>query len=341
MYEYAIRKRGYYMVDLKGKKVMVFSPYGATKHYGQAIITELKKRGAIVYDYDERPSQNAWMKIVIRLLKKKIPQIFDNYISKIIKSHKGEKIDYILICKGEAFTPYTIKHLRDAFNGVYLILYSFDVMCDTPMEDVISSYDRVLSFDPEDSKMHNLIFRPLFYVDDYLSVKDAIDSEYDLCFVGTLYHPRHLFIKNLLNKFENQDLKVFTYLYVPGFIMFAKEYIFHFPFMPLKKVRLDPLSVDGTIDILNRCKAILDLNPPFQTSLSSRAVESLVTRRKFITINKHIKDYEFYNPNNILVIDIENPIVPKEFLDSPYQEVEKDVLYKYSVVGFVDSLFDF
>ena len=329
------------MVNIQGKKIIVFSPYGATKHYGQAIISELKKRGAVIYDYDERPSQSPWVKIVIRLFKKKIPQIFDKYISKIIKSHKGEKIDFILICKGEAFTPYTIRHLREAFEGVYLILYSWDVMHDTPMDDVLSSFDRVLSFDPDDAKRHNLIFRPLFYVDDYLRVKDAINCKYDICFIGTLYHPRHLFVKKILSNFERQGLMVFSYLYVPGFIMYVKEFLFHFPFMPLKKIRLDPLTLDGTIDILNNCKAILDLNPPYQSSLSSRAVESLVTRKKFITINKHIADYDFYNTNNILIIDADSPIIPKAFLDSPYQEVEKDVLYKYSVGGLVDSIFDF
>ena len=328
------------MINLQGKKVMVFSPYGATKHYGQAIINELRLRGAIVYDYDERPSQNSWMKVIIRLFKKRIPQIFDKYIKKIIKLHKDEKIDYILICKGEAFTPYTIKHLREAFNGVYVILYLFDVMHEYPMDDVFSSCDRVVSFDPEDAKKHNLVFQPLFYVDDYLKVKDAVDCEYDLCFVGTLYHPRHLFIKKLLKTFESQGVKVFAYLYVPGFLMYAKEFICHFPFMPLKKVSLEPLTVEGTIDILNKCKAILDLNPPYQVSLSSRAVESLVTRRKFVTINKHIIDYDFYNPNNILLLDIDNPIIPKAFLESPYQDVPKDVLYKYSVKGMVDSLFD-
>lgn len=325
---------------MQGKKVMVFSPYGATKHYGQAIINELRLRGAVVYDYDERPSQNAWMKIIIRLFKKNIPQIFDKYISKVIDNHKGEKIDYILICRGEAFTPYTIKHLREAFDRVRVILYLWDVMHECAMDDVISSCDRVLSFDPEDAKKHNLIFRPTFYVNDYLRVKDAIDCEHDLCFVGTLYHPRHLLIKKLAKLFEDQGLKFFTYLYVPGFLMYIKEFLVHFPFMPLKKVSFIPMSIDGTIEMLNHCKAILDMNPPYQTSLSTRAFESLAARRKYITTNKHIVEYEFYNTNNILLIDIENPHIPKAFLDTPYQEVPKDVLYKYSVGGLVDTLFE-
>lgn len=329
------------MVDVQGKKVIVFSPYGATKHYGQAIIKELRSRGAVVYDYDERPSQNAWMKIIIRLFKKNIPQIFDKYISKVVQNHKGEKIDYILICRGEAFTPYTIKHLRESFEGVKIILYLWDVMHECAMDDVISSCDRVLSFDPEDAKKHNLVFRPTFFVNDYLKVKDADDCEYDLCFVGTLYNPRQLLIKRLSKTFEEQGLKFFTYLYVPSIIVYVQEFVAHFPFMPLKKVCFEPLTIDGTIEMLNNCKAILDVNPPYQISLSTRAFESLAARRKYITTNKHIADYEFYNPNNIFLVDIDNPIIPKSFLNTQYQEVSKDVLYKYSVCGLVDSLFDF
>lgn len=327
------------MVNIKGKKIIFFSPYGATKHIGQAVITELKLRGAIVYDYDERPSQSAWMKIIIRLLKKRIPQIFDNYISKVIKSHKGEEIDYIIICRGEAFTPYIIKHLRDAFKGVRVILYLWDVMHDCPMDDVISSCDKVLSFDPEDAKKHNLCFRPLFYINNYLGVKDAVDCQFDLSFVGTLYNPRHLVLKKMIKSFESQGISFFTYLYVPGLLMYVKEFITNFPFMPLKKVCFSPLTLEGTIDILNECKAILDLNPPYQTSLSSRAHEAMAARRKYITTNKHIKDYEYYNPNNVFVIDAENPIIPKTFFKTPFEPIPEPILYKYSVKGLVDDFF--
>lgn len=58
------------MIDFKGRNILMFSPYGATKHYGEAIKDELLKRGAKVKGYDERPSQNALMKIIIRFLKK-------------------------------------------------------------------------------------------------------------------------------------------------------------------------------------------------------------------------------------------------------------------------------
>lgn len=92
------------MVDLKGKKILMFSPYGATKHYGEAINEELINRGAIVKGYDERPSQKAFTKIVIRLFKKKVPRIFNNYINRVIADNKDIAFDYILICRRSVYS---------------------------------------------------------------------------------------------------------------------------------------------------------------------------------------------------------------------------------------------
>jgi hypothetical protein len=84
----------------------------------------------------------------------------------------------------------------------------------------------------------------------------------------------------------------------------------------------------------------LDINPPYQTSLSTRAHEAMAARRKYITTNNHIMDYEYYNPNNVLVVDINNPIIPKEFLETPFEPVSEQIMHKYSVRGLVDDLFD-
>lgn len=327
------------MTNLAGKKVLLFSPYGCTKHYGQAIMVELQKRGAYVDEYDERPSQNALMKIVIRLFKKTVPQIFNNYIKNVIKQNENKDYDYILICRGEAFTTYSIRTLRNAYPKAKVILYLWDVMHNCKMKDVLDSCDKCMSFDPVDASENNIGFRPTFFVDDYLSVKETNNFMYDVEFICTLYHPRHKMIKELRRQFEQQNIRFFTYLYVPGIIRYIQESLFHFPFYSFKEISLTPISITGTIDILNKTKCILDVNPPYQTSLSTRAHEAMAARRKYITTNKHIKDYEYYNPNNVLVVDINNPIIPKEFLETPFELVSEQIMHKYSVRGLVDDLF--
>lgn len=327
------------MTNLAGKKVLLFSPYGCTKHYGQAIMVELQKRGAYVDEYDERPSQNALMKIVIRLFKKTVPQIFNNYIKNVIKQNENKDYDYILICRGEAFTTYSIRTLRNAYPKAKVILYLWDVMHNCKMKDVLDSCDKCMSFDPVDASENNIGFRPTFFVDDYLSVKETNNFMYDVEFICTLYHPRHKMIKELRRQFEQQNIRFFTYLYVPGIIRYIQESLFHFPFYSFKEISFTPISISGTIDILNKTKCILDVNPPYQTSLSTRAHEAIAARRKYITTNKHIKDYEYYNPNNVLVVDINNPIIPKEFLETPFEPVSEHIMHKYSVRGLVDDLF--
>ncbi|MBP3564104.1 MAG: LPS biosynthesis protein [Alistipes sp.] len=327
------------MTNLAGKKVLLFSPYGCTKHYGQAIMVELQKRGAYVDEYDERPSQNALMKIVIRLFKKTVPQIFNNYIKNVIKQNENKDYDYILICRGEAFTTYSIETLRNAYPRAKVVLYLWDVMHNCKMKDVLDSCDKCMSFDPVDASENNIGFRPTFFVDDYLSVKETNNFMYDVEFICTLYHPRHKMIKELRRQFEQHNIRFFTYLYVPGIIRYIQESLFHFPFYSFKEISLTPISITGTIDILNKTKCILDVNPPYQTSLSTRAHEAMAARRKYITTNKHIKDYEYYNPNNVLVVDINNPIIPKEFLETPFEPVSEHIMHKYSVRGLVDDLF--
>lgn len=328
------------MVELKGKRILLFSPYGCTKHYGVAIKGELEKRGAIVDEYDERPSEKAIMKIIIRLFKKKVPQIFNKYIQRIISENVEKDYDFILICRGEAFTPVSISSLRSAFPKAKIILYLWDVMHDCAMDDVLSSCDKAMSFDPEDARKHNIGFRPTFYVDDYLSVEDRTDFQYDLEFICTLYHPRHTMVKKLRKEFEAQGLKFYTYLYVPGLMRYFQESVFHFPFYKFRDINLTPISIPDTVKILNKTRCILDVNPPYQVSLSTRAHESIAARRKYITTNRHIVDYEYFNPNNILVVDIDNPVIPKSFIESPFEPVDEKILYKYSVAGLVDDLFE-
>lgn len=328
-------------MDFKGKNIMVFAPYGCTQHYGDAIRDELLKRGANVKRYDERPSQKALTKIIIRLFKKKIPQIFDHYIASLIKENEGTNFDYILICKGEAFTPLTINHLREAYPEVKIILYLWDVMHLTKMNDVVSSCDRVYSFDPGDVKKNKgLIFRPTFFVNDYTAVRDTKDFKNDVVFIGTLFGKRYKEIQNFKNKFETAGYRFFSYLYVPGMIVYIKDFITKFPYMSFKKIHLNWLSVAGTIDVLNETKAILDINYSFQQSLSTRAHEAMASRRKYITTNPEIKTYDYYNQNNILVIDRQNPVIPKEFMDSEFETVSPDILYKFSIPGLVDDLFN-
>lgn len=329
------------MTDLKGKRILMFSPYGATKHYGEAIKEELEKRGAIVSGYDERPSQNSLIKIVIRLFKKRIPQIFDRYISKVITANKGVAFDYILICRGEAFTPLTIQHLKKSFPTAKVLLYFWDILRCADVRFNIPYADRAMSFDPQDAEENDgLEFRPTFFVKEYKDVNKIPSGKNDVCFIGTLHSNRHKIIKKIEKTFTDQGFKFYKYLYVPSPLVYIKDFITKFPYISLSEIHFNPISVKGTVNVLNETKAIFDINYTAQKSLSTRAYEAMAARRKYITTNPEVKKYDFYNPQNICVVDLDNIRIEKSFLETPFVEVPEDILYHYSVAGLVDELFE-
>ena len=48
--------------------------------------------------------------------------------------------------------------------------------------------------------------------------------------------------------------------------------------------------------------------------------------------------YLFYNPNNILVVDRNNPVIPDSFMESPYEEIPQDIYDKYYIDNWCDVL---
>lgn len=329
------------MINLKNKKVLMFSPYGATKHYGDAIKEELERRGAIVKGYDERPSQNAIMKIVIRLFKKKVPQIFSSYIERIIRQNANVEFDYVLICRGEAFTEHSIDKLKKAFGKAKFILYLWDILETTNVKNIIHCFNKAMSFDPYNVLNNKgLMFRPTFCVPAYEKVKPLKEGKYDIMFVGTLHSSRYKIIESFKQAFDKQNLTYFVYLYVPSILVYIKDLILKFPYISIKKVNFSPITLNATVKKMDECCCVLDINYTTQKSLSMRPYEAMFSKRKYITTNPEIKNYDFYDENNILIIDINNPIIPKSFVDSSFKDIDPNILHRYSVKGFVEELFD-
>ena len=329
------------MMEIAGKRILMFYPYGATKHYGDAIKAELEKRSAHVYAYDERPSQSSYMKIAIRLLKKRLPYLFLSYINTIIKSNRGVNFDYIFVCRGEAFTPLVVARLREAFPNAKMILYLWDILRTTNVSEVIPYFDKAYSFDPDDVASNDkLSFRPTFYVPQYAEITQNTIYHYDVMFVGTLHSNRYRIIQNFISVFRNLGLSFYVYLYVPSRIVYIKDWIKKFPYIEFSRVKFIPFTMLDTVKILSETKAVLDINYTSQKSLSMRAFEALAAQRKYITTNPEIRNYDFYDERNILIIDLTHPIIPRIFIETPFYPISDSILYKYSVAGLVDDLFN-
>ena len=69
--------------------------------------------------------------------------------------------------------------------------------------------------------------------------------------------------------------------------------------------------------------------------MTMRTIEILGLKRKLITTNKDIVNYDFYNSNNILVIDRDNPKFDISFIEKPYIELKEEIYKKYSLENWI------
>jgi len=91
---------------------------------------------------------------------------------------------------------------------------------------------------------------------------------------------------------------------------------------------------------LENSKIFLDLIRKDHNGLSFRIFEALAMQRKIITTNKSISQYDFYNPNNILILDENSDInIQSDFLTTPYEPLRDDIYHKYTIENWAKTVF--
>jgi hypothetical protein len=79
----------------------------------------------------------------------------------------------------------------------------------------------------------------------------------------------------------------------------------------------------------------LDIVSKGQTGLTLRPLEALYAEKKLITNDINIKTYDFYNPNNIFVLEDNNFDKINDFLNKNYQTVDDKITEKYQFSNWI------
>lgn len=328
------------MSNLAGKRVLLIAPkfFG----YEKKIADKIKEFGADVDLYDERANPTTLDKIFIRMhflfpVNRKI----NKYYSNIIKNDK--EYDYVVFINPETVNIALLKKMKLKFSNAIFILYMWDSLQNKPhTQKLISFFDKKFSFNKDDCKLYGMIFRPLFFIDDYNvdKVNSATEIKYDISFVGTIHSDRYFILKEIKNWAEGIKLKTYFFMYFPSKILYYK-YKINNPGKHIDKNDFSyiPKKSDDIKNILLSSRTVIDIQHPKQTGLTMRTIETLGLDKKLITTNEDIKNYDFYNPKNILVIDRNNPAVDENFIKTPYEKIVPEIKNRYSLAGFIEELF--
>jgi len=328
-------------LNLKDKQILFISP--KFFDYETKIKRKMEQMGSCVDYFDERPSNSSFTKAMLRINSHWLAKLTNKHYNNILNEIKDKRYDYIFIIKGESITCEILQTLKNKFKNAKMILYLWDSIKNVNTIDKKFAYfDKVFTFDLNDvMKSKSLNFRPLFYIDEYDFHDVASNYEYDCCFIGTIHSDRYKLIKKIKSELEANGLRTYFYMYFP-----AKELYYYYKLTnrnfkdaSLQDFYFKPLSPNEIKEIILSSKAVLDIQHPNQNGLTMRTIEMLGMKKKLITTNKSIKLYDFFDENNIFLLDRNNPIINPEFIKNKYKMLDKSIYQRYSLNNWVREVF--
>jgi len=309
--------------------------------YGEIIAKQLESMGATVDLFNERPGNSAWSKIMVRYNVRFYHPIIEKYFDRIITENKGKDYDFIFVIKGEAINSSISKKLRQAYPHAKMIVYYWDSLKNIPDGPAkLKLYDHALTFDPVDAKTYGIPLRPLFYHKTYdASASTVTQYQYDFSFIGTAHTIRPRIVKQLSQQYHYH---FFSYLFLPHPIVFLYNKLLNRDYRDVhwRDIHFTPIDSKQIRKIYDKSYCILDVEHAKQNGLTMRTIEIVGSQKKLITTNTTIKDYDFYNPNNICIIDRINPQIPTEFMQTPYTPIPSNIQQRYTLESFVKDIFE-
>mgnify|MGYP001012672482 CR=1 FL=1 len=312
-------------------------------NYHKKIILELESQGYSVDYYNDRPSDSSFIKGMIKVRESWMRVVIQRYFNKILTETKDKNYDLVFIVNCKVFTPVMIEHLRDVHKSARFRLYMWDSLKLYPnSKKLIPIFDIAYSFDSEDcSRVDKLNFLPLFYTKDYerIGQDSVMESEYDIVSICTAHPNRYKIIHQLFPELKQRGIKIFSYMFLNKLqYIYNKMFIQEFKNARNCEFEFTPLSEDESLAIIRKANTIFDIQHNRQSGLTMRTIETLGAKRKLITTNTNIKKYDFYNENNIFVLEEYNLDRIVDFIKNRYNPVSEDIYRKYSLHSWVKTI---
>lgn len=276
------------------------------------------------------PNETIYLPKIHNSLKRRVAHLLWRFNVCIGWNHFGKKFNERLkkIPKGDTViiitynTEPTMNIVPQLRSGVKKYIWLWDSL------KVIGDSDRcvktlkklkcpIVTFDPLDAEKYGLHHIPQFYNMQYeYSKRKPIVDLYLL--ISPKYDYRKSYLQTIRNRIE--DLDIITNFVV---IDYKKKY---------------PISYKENIENILDCRCILDIVHQGQSGLTLRPLEALVFEKKLITTNVHIKEYDFYNSNNIFIWGEDDESKLEHFIKSPYQKVDKSIIQQYDINVWLKKL---
>lgn len=263
--------------------------------------------------------------------------MFSKYESFYFRKQKkwvGSNYDVVLAIKASMMPESFIQFLKEKNKRARFIQYIWDdISIDNKVITTFKYFDKICSFNPYDCKEYGLSFRPFFFAPQGISL-DA-EKSLDILFIVSYRKDRFNLAKKITEFSKKNQLKVKIILRA-SIVLFLSDLIHHLPYVSLFKTKGVPYV--KMMNLLSRSVCSIELPAFSQIGLTTRPFEAMGTRTKIITTNKDIENYDFYNPNNIKIIDEVLFDINCDWLKRPYEDVPELIKNKYTIQTFLNDI---
>ena len=226
-------------------------------------------------------------------------------------------------------------HLEIKKHTEKYIAYLYDSVSRCPVNHLLDGvFDEIFSFDKVDvatygfSEINNYIY--------FDTPKTASQLKQNFIYIGSIDNrldylnqfAEHLKKQHQSFLFYAIGKKAFVNKLKQLFLGKNKNLIF-------QKKRF---SQQETLKMYAESETIVDLVRDNQTGLSFRIFEALGLRKKIITNNFSIQNYDFYTSNNVYLID-ENIQFQSNVYTSNFVQLPDNIYDKYSISAWVETVF--
>lgn len=318
---------------LKNKKI-ILSVDPILKEYENIMLEKAKKYfKEVEFILGSEPEINSYYYKKLRKLKKIkilgkfIEKIYDKKIKKYYNKllEKYLDIDYVLVIGEIGYSQEFIKLVKKKNKKIKFLKFIWDKMEQDKIEEYKENYDVVYTFEKDDSIRYNLKWRPSFFLEH-----GNLEKNIDFYYLGRERDKeRYRYVKKIFEYCIKNNLNYKILLYSQDKKK-KEEFITH-----------NKIKYSENIENIKKSRVTFEKNIVNQKGLSLRTLECLAYNTKLITTNKDVVHYDFYDKNNIMVVekveDIEN--IDIDFFKIPYKKLSDDIINRYSFEGFIEEIF--
>lgn len=244
-----------------------------------------------------------------------------NYIKKVIQ--EGNVFDQILIIRPDKLEQKALLFLRE--NAIQMSCFLFDGIENfKEQKRTLSFFDTVYSYDKGDVEKYNFQFLTNYIYDEQIETKKIANLVFNI----SSFDDRFPFLEKLADYFSKEQIS-FRFIVKKDRIFSHKNIEISDRYLPISEVK----------NIIESSLVLVDIQQKNQDGLTFRIFEALGYKKKLITNNQDIVNYDFYNPNNIFVISESNYEVPRSFFETDFVEIDSAILDKYKLDNWIFEVF--